>query len=284
MHIDPSRHLAGFASILDTFDALLLDQFGVLHDGIRPYPGVEESLRRLHSAGKRMAVLSNSGRRAAHNADKLAVLGFPVSAFDAVLTSGEVAWESLRERADPFHRGLGCRCVLIAEANDVDFVEGLDLDVVASAGQADFLLAVTVGASAGVVADREVLLQDGVRAGIPMLCANSDIVRPAGDRLVPAPGALAQRYAELGGLVHAYGKPLRAFFERGIAKLPGLARERVLMVGDSLEHDILGAQGAGIASVYIEGGIGAGGSQHETGLDPAARAARPTYRMTRFRW
>ncbi|MEO8079068.1 MAG: TIGR01459 family HAD-type hydrolase, partial [Caldimonas sp.] len=268
----------------DAFDALILDQFGVLHDGIRPYPGVADCLERLHAAGKRMAVLSNSGRRARHNAEKLAGLGFAMSAFDAVTTSGEVAWESLRARADPFHRGLGRRCVLIAEVDSDDFVEGLGLETVPSADRADFLLAISVGASAGVLAEREALLQEGARHGIPMLCANSDIVRPAGDVLVPAPGALAQRYAELGGLVHAYGKPLQSFFEHGLAKLQGVARERVLMVGDSLEHDILGAQGAGIASVYIEGGIGSGHSLHRPGDTSAAGAARPTYRMTQFRW
>ena len=279
-----SREIDGFGSIADAFDALVIDQFGVLHDGERVYPDAGPCLERLHASGKRMAVLSNSGRRARKNADRLAELGLPVTTIDAVITSGEVAWSALRTRADDFHRRLGRRCVLIAEAADADFVDGLDLEVVAAADDADFLLAVTVGTSADVVAEREPLLQAGARRGIAMLCANDDLVRPAGARLVPAPGALAERYEQLGGRVQRYGKPRRSFFEHCLQALGAVARERVLMVGDSLEHDIRGANDAGLPSVYIRGGIGADLGAAELAARAAAAGAEPTYLMERFRW
>ncbi|MGH8798002.1 MAG: TIGR01459 family HAD-type hydrolase [Caldimonas sp.] len=280
----PAARVDGFARIVDEFDALIIDQFGVLHDGAKPYPAVRDGLLQLHGAGKRMIVLSNSGRRSRPNADQLAALGLPVSLFDAVITSGEIAWRSLHARADPFHRALGRRCVLIAAPNDTGFIDGLGLEAVASADEADFLLAVTVGASQRIVADCERLLEAGARRGIPLLCANSDIVRPAGTVLVPAPGALAQRYAELGGPVHHYGKPLRSFFEHCLDALNGVPRERVLMVGDSLEHDILGAQRAGIGSVYIRGGIGSGIGWHDLVAHSGDPGLQPTYVMERFGW
>lgn len=274
-----SQRVAGFAELADAFDAIILDQFGVLHDGRQAYPTASACLERLAARGKRLAVLSNSGRRAAHNAAVLERLGLPLPLFDAVITSGEVCWNALRERADPFHRALGRRFLLLAEPQDATFLDGLGYTVVASVDDADFLLAVTVGTELSVAAC-EPSLQAGVRRGLPLLCANNDVVRPAGGGLLlDAPGALARRYAELGGTVHAYGKPLRTIFEFCLRHLDGVARERVVMVGDSLEHDIAGARNAGIASVYIAGGIGAGGEA--TVDDPRAL---PGYVMDVLRW
>ena len=279
-----ARDVDGFEAIVDAFDALVIDQFGVLHDGAHAYAEAAPCLERLHVAGKRMAVLSNSGRRARRNAELLARLGLPLGALDAVITSGEVAWQALRARADSFHRGLGRRCVLIAADGDADFIDGLELEAVPAVADAEFVLAVTTGASRDIVAELEPMLRAGVARGLPLLCANNDVVRPAGRELVPAPGALAKRYLELGGKVHSYGKPLRSFFEHCLAALGGPAPERVLMVGDSLEHDMAGARDAGIGSVFIRGGIDAHASCDELAARAAALGVSPTYAMDRFRW
>jgi HAD superfamily hydrolase (TIGR01459 family) len=282
-----SQRVAGFGELADAFDAIILDQFGVLHDGREAYRDASACLGQLAAAGKRLMVLSNSGRRAAQNAATLDRLGLPLHLIEGVITSGEVCWNALRDRADAFHRALGRRCRLLAEPRDAGFVHELDYTVVQDADDADFLLAVTVGTTLSVDAC-EPALQAGVRRGLPLLCANNDLVRPAGaGLLLDAPGALARGYAERGGTVHAYGKPLRAIFDYCLGRLDGVARERVVMVGDSLDHDIAGARNAGIASVYIAGGIGAGG--HGAVDAPAghavdARAAQPDYVMDVLRW
>jgi HAD superfamily hydrolase (TIGR01459 family) len=278
-----ARKPAGLSAIADAFDAVLLDQFGVLHDGERPYPEAASCLGQLHRAGKRMVVLSNSGRRAAHNSARLGELGLPVALLDGVVTSGEACWRALRDRADAFHAGLGRHCLLLAEPQDRGFLDELDYTMVDRPGQADFLLAVTVGSQRSVD-EREPQLRAGARLRLPLLCANNDLVRPAGGRaLLPAPGALARRYAELGGSVHGYGKPLRSIFDDSLAMLDGTPRSRVLMVGDSIEHDIAGARDAGIGSVYIRGGIAAGDAR-TTDAKAAAADAQPTYVMERLRW
>jgi HAD superfamily hydrolase (TIGR01459 family) len=273
--------IEGLAEIAAAYDALIVDQFGVLHDGHRAYDGSRECVQRLHAAGKRMVVLSNSGRRAAENGDRLVTLGFPVAMFEAVITSGEVAWRALRERGDSFHRGLGDRCLLIAENDDDSFLQGLDLLRADSATDADFLLVVGIDTPQRALADYEPPLREGARRGLPLLCANGDLVRLTRFGLQPAPGALARRYAELGGEVHGYGKPLAPIFEQSLAALPGIARERVVVVGDSLEHDVVGACGVGLHSVYVRGGIDAGAGRC---VDPSAGACVPRYVVDRFQW
>ncbi|MEE8544841.1 MAG: TIGR01459 family HAD-type hydrolase, partial [Alphaproteobacteria bacterium] len=67
--------LAGLASIAGRYDALILDLWGVAHDGQRPYPGALDCLERLGAAGKRRLFLSNAPRRAARIAPFLEAMG-----------------------------------------------------------------------------------------------------------------------------------------------------------------------------------------------------------------
>ena len=55
----------GLSAFADGYDGFILDLWGVLHDGIRPYPGALDCLDRLAAAGKRVCLLSNAPRRVA---------------------------------------------------------------------------------------------------------------------------------------------------------------------------------------------------------------------------
>ena len=89
------RKIERLSVLADSFDLFLIDQFGVLHDGVKPYRGTIECLASLKSRGKSVVLLSNSGKRAAANIARLADLGFSRELFDHVVTSGEVAWQGI---------------------------------------------------------------------------------------------------------------------------------------------------------------------------------------------
>jgi phosphoglycolate phosphatase-like HAD superfamily hydrolase len=69
--------IQGLSEIADDYDALLLDQWGVLHGGVEPYPGVLETLAALRDAGKPVAVLSNAPRRSEHAEGRMRQIGVP---------------------------------------------------------------------------------------------------------------------------------------------------------------------------------------------------------------
>lgn len=48
-----------------------------------------------------------------------------------------------------------------------------------------------------------------------------------------------------------HNKPSKAYFEACFARIPGFAREKCLMVGDSLTSDILGGINAGIRTCWV---------------------------------
>lgn len=55
--------VSDFSDVVAKYDAFLLDQFGVVHDGKTCYVGSAECMRELQEAGKRIVVLSNSSKR-----------------------------------------------------------------------------------------------------------------------------------------------------------------------------------------------------------------------------
>jgi HAD superfamily hydrolase (TIGR01459 family) len=285
--------LPGVASLAERFDGFIVDQWGVLHDGSRPYPGALDCLERLRAAGKGVVVLSNSGRREDANVRLMEEMGFPPRLFDRVVSAGEDAREAIVARATPFHARLGRRCHAFTRAGDRSILEGIGIDFVDAVGEADFLAAIGIDSPRRNLPDYEEELRAGVARGLPMICANPDISRFHAGRLVDATGVLARRYEALGGEVFYHGKPWPAIYASCLSALPGCAPGRVVAVGDSIEHDVLGAERAGLPCAFVEGGIHA----EELGLAPGGQAdaaawaaferravARPRFRVPAFAW
>jgi HAD superfamily hydrolase (TIGR01459 family) len=285
--------LGGLSAIVDRYDGFILDLWGVLHDGVQPYPGVVNTLQQLKRQGKRAIVLSNGPRRAVSLARRTGEIGITPDLYDELHSSGEETWRLLRERSEPAIAALGRRVFLIVPKRDRDLLDGLDLDVVGSPAAADFLLATGLADAVETVADYEQVLAAGAARGLPMLCANPDLeaVR-AGVREFCA-GALAARYEALGGSVHYVGKPHPAVYQTCLSHLGSVARSRILAVGDSLRTDVAGAAGVGVDSLLVLGGIHAEelAGAADSRPDPArlaaacARAGRwPTYAVPAFTW
>lgn len=253
--MNPPRPVSGLSEVLDRYDAFLIDQWGVMHDGRKLFPGVAETLRRLHAAGRKIVLLSNSGRRAAYNDRRLAEMGLDLGLLAGSVTSGEAAWRLLRERSEPPFRELGRRCFLLTRFGDLGVIEGLDLELVEDVDAADFLFITGVDSPVKTLDDYLPIVERAARRRIPAICSNPDRVAPVGGRLALAPGAVAEAYEKLGGSVVYVGKPSPHIYEACMRHLPGVPRERILMVGDSASHDILGARGFGIGACLVASGI-----------------------------
>ena len=284
----------GVAALARGHDGFIIDQWGVMHDGTKPYPGAVECLERLHAMGKRLVVLSNTGRREAEGIRAMAAMGFDPGVFVRFVAAGEDAREGIERQATPFHARLGPRYYAFTRDDNVAVMEGLGKERVHDPAEADFLAVLGIDSPPLTVADYEPLLAAGAARKLPMVCANPDIVRPSPQGVLDAPGALAQRYGELGGgEIFYHGKPYPAIYESCIAALPGVPRERIVCVGDSITHDILGASRARLKSAFVAGGIHAEELGVERGEMPRAAEvrsflaqapARPDYLVPAFTW
>lgn len=245
----------GLHAVADRFDHVLLDQWGTLHDGRAVFAPARDCVARLRESGKRVLVLSNSGKRARLNAGRLSNLGLVPDGYDGMLTSGELTWAGLRERKRKPFTDLGESCYLITRGDDDSIVAGLDVAIVAQIEKADFILLSGLDDQVAEPERWRQCLSIAATRRLPMLCANPDLTMLSGTRLLPAPGMLAQFYEKLGGAVIFIGKPHAPIFEAALEHLGKPDPKRVLMIGDSLDHDIAGARAAGLLTLLLTSGV-----------------------------
>jgi HAD superfamily hydrolase (TIGR01459 family) len=281
------------AALARDFDGFIVDQWGVLHDGTKAYPGAIDCLRQLRAAGKHVVILSNTGRREAANVELMAKMGFDPALYDRIVCAGEDARDAIQRRTHAFHARLGFKYFAFTRGDDVSLLAGLGLQRVGTVEEADFLMVIGIESPRMTLDDYEPLLAAGAARDLPMVCANPDVTRVSPEGLVDAPGALARRYEALGGAVFYHGKPYPAIYAACLEALSGCAGDRIVAVGDSIEHDILGASRAGVRSAFIAGGIHADDLGIAWGALPAPDAwerlmrnavARPDYLVPTFTW
>lgn len=275
--------MSGFAALAEVYDGFIVDLWGVVHNGVRPHPGVLDCLARLRLAGKPVVFLSNAPRRPGAIAAALLAMGIGPEFYSGIMSSGEAVHLALRDRTDEF-AGLGRRLFHLGPPRDRDVFDSLGLIEVARPEAAEFLLNTGPDDLLGAE-DAEVylpVLRDALQAGLPMVCANPDLeVVRDGKRIICA-GRLAEIYGEWGGRVIQRGKPDPAIYTPTLALL-GTARERTLAVGDSLRTDMAGAKAAGIDACWVLSGIHALHPEHAP-AEAAAAGIAPVAILTGFGW
>lgn len=252
-----TKFCVGLSDISDSYVGFIIDQWGVLHNGETPYEGVVECLRELQRRKKYVIILSNSGKRADVNQDRLESLGIPPNLYNSIITSGEVTWQGLHDQDDGYFKGIGKKCVIISRGGDRSIVEGLDVEVVKNPKDASFILISGADSPDMTVEDYEPLLREAARYELKAICANPDSLGVMGSQNIMGPGTLAARYKDFGGVVHYIGKPHQPIFQHCIRVLqqndiyPG----QTVMIGDTMAHDILGGHLVNIDTCLVKQGI-----------------------------
>ena len=264
--------------ILSPYDALIVDLWGVIHDGSVLYPGVAETLRYLRESNKPVLFLSNAPRVSAKAQQNLDRLNIPRSHYLDVVTSGQVAHDLLaRDTSEKRYYYLG-------PSKDEDILDDLpNFTKTPDAQRADFILC--TGYEVDGQPHEEIIPLLTQLLPLPMLCVNPDmeVVKQDGTHWLCA-GAIAAEYTRMGGKVAYIGKPFREVYD--VCKLI-VGNSRVLCVGDNPVTDIKGAMDAGFDSLLITGGVLKSRYGDETGEAEAkqicaAAGVTPTYILPKF--
>ncbi|QIG49138.1 TIGR01459 family HAD-type hydrolase [Nordella sp. HKS 07] len=237
----------------------LCDIWGVVHNGVAHFPPAVEALKAHRGQGGFVTLLTNAPRSAAKVAGHLAQLGVTREHYDLIVTSGDVTHELMK----PYD---GHRIYYLGPDRDLGVLDDLRLER-SSPEEAEVVLCVgLVHDDRETPDDYSALLERMARRNLPMVCANPDKVVRRGSRLIYCAGALAERYAALGGKVVMAGKPYRPIYDLALARVAserGVNDKRsFLAIGDGPETDIKGAADFGLDMVLIAGGIS------EEGIDP----------------
>ena len=139
--------IEGLEEIAGAYDHFILDIFGVIHDGIRPFGGTIRCLQMLQDMGKQTCLLSNSPRRADGACGQMAAMGIPRSLYDHAVTSGEATYQALKSRGD----ALGDDCWFIGNDYGSEITEGMGLNILSGPEGASFILNSIPGTEASSV-------------------------------------------------------------------------------------------------------------------------------------
>ena len=240
--------------LADQFDAFFIDQFGVLMDASGPYPFAVDTVKRLSEYGKPIVLISNSGKRAKKNCDRLERLGFELNLFTAVITSGEVAYWTIKNK---FQESCSTtpKIYLISRDADTSPINGLSCETAKNTDEADYLII------AGSESDRKPLnyytslLEPLATRGVPAFCTNPDLTMLTPNGTSFGAGLIAKEYERMGGSVTWFGKPHPLIYKFALNKIPKIEPHNVLCIGDSVEHDIRGGYFANCKRALVRSGI-----------------------------
>jgi HAD superfamily hydrolase (TIGR01459 family) len=246
-------HVEGLQSLADRYDLVLCDVWGVLHNGVKAYESASDALTRFRAKGGRVVLVSNAPRPGASVGTQLDGFGVPRTAYDAIVTSGDLTRLAIEERIDRIVHHIG-------PPRDMPIYDGLDVRF-GSIDEADYVVCSGFdNDEEETVEDYRAPLEAMRRRDLLMVCANPDLIVERGHMILPCAGTIALAYEEMGGKVFYAGKPHGPVYDRALdvaAELSARAirKERVLAVGDAIRTDIAGAVGYGIDSLMIARGI-----------------------------
>jgi HAD superfamily hydrolase (TIGR01459 family) len=278
--------LPGFSEIADRFDLCLCDVWGVVHNGVAAFGDAVAALVAMRERGITVVLVTNAPRPNAGIALQLAGFGVPQSAWDAIVTSGDVCRALIQARAGrPMFR--------LGPDRDLPLIAGLDAPEVGP-GEADYVLCTGLFDDVTETADSYADLLAGFAArGLEMICANPDLVVERGGQIVPCAGSVALAYEELGGKVIYAGKPHRPIYEAALAlaqekRGAPISRDRICAIGDAIRTDIAGADAFGATGIMVLAGIHAQDLM-EASWDQrhgwfARQSHRPAYALPHLVW
>ncbi len=264
--------------------AWLVDIWGVMHDGVRPFMAACEACERFRQQGGLVVLLSNSPRPRDSVAAQLDGIGVPRASWDVIVSSGDVARTLIAVYAG--------RAVLhLGPERDLGIFSGIDVERVGPDRAEGVVCTGLFDDERETPDDYAETLAACAARGLAMICANPDIAVERGGRLVYCAGALAREFERLGGSVQYAGKPYLPIYELAFATLQTLrpgsgVPARLLAIGDGVNTDIAGAAAVNVRSVFVSSGV------HVTGaLDAGALATlfppgapRPVAAMPRLAW
>jgi len=254
------------------YDALFVDLWGCVHNGVRAFDAANKALIEYRAGGGIVVLVTNSPRPRAQVEQQLADFGVARDAWDSIASSGDSARSAL------FLGAVGQKIYFIGTDAELPFFEPLKLidDPIQISHvpieEAEGIVCTGLPTADGTPDDVRTPLLYAKQKGLKLLCANPDIIVDRGEKREWCAGAVAQAYTEMGGTSLYFGKPHAPIYDLARRRLsairPNISDDRILAIGDGITTDIQGAIGEGIDSLFITGGLAAKETATVTQPDP----------------
>jgi HAD superfamily hydrolase (TIGR01459 family) len=234
--------ISGLKEIESIYDTFFIDLWGVVHNGIKLYPGAVKVLENLNKLNKKFVLMSNAPRPSKVVIKFLLKLKLNKALAKNIFTSGEAALKSLKKKT------YGEIFYHLGPDRDSSLFEGFEKnkkDIM----YADFILCT------GLLQNHEKnleyykkFLKNYIR--LKMVCTNPDLIVHRGSRKEYCAGSIAEIFKKIGGKVIYFGKPYPEIYKLCMKK-----KQRILVIGDNIRTDIKGANKMKFDSLFITSGI-----------------------------
>ena len=243
------KSISSFKKVVNDYEYFLFDQWGVLHNGSNKFPQAEECLSFLKKNNKSVILVSNSSRPTKFSIKNLDKLGISKNLYDYCITSGQIALNFLEK---DIYNKYGKKCFPIKLTKEK--INYFNLDCTNNIEKANFAMIADLKDGLTIL-DFAEELDKMLKVNLPLLCANPDYLVHNKNNLSMCGGTIANLYSDLGGVVFRYGKPHKPIYENIMKKIKIKNKNKVLVIGDSLWHDIDGGNKMKFDTLWIKNGI-----------------------------
>ena len=261
----PPKQISSLEELDSHADVYLCDVWGVVHNGMRPYPSAVNALMAARSRGKTIVLITNSPRPAAGVEQQFETIGVDLDCYDAIVTSGDVTRELAAAAQGPVY--------FLGPERDHALMDGLNLTLSGPEEAASVLCTGLYDDENERPEDYHAMLEAWAARKVPLICANPDLYVERGERIIPCAGALAALYTDLGGQTRIAGKPHAPIYREAVRRAVSLRgetpKDRFIAIGDGILTDIKGALDNDIAALFIARGIHARSYALGANIDPA---------------
>lgn len=236
------------SDIIDHYDLFLVDIWGVICQGPEVYPNVADTLNWM-ATQKSLCFVSNSPRLKSGLQARLNSFGIKVDQ-DMLYSSGEVAAIMISDSK----KYLNIQDPLIYHISDdvfKDIYSIMDWNFTNKISEANILLVTAQMKEAEDLTQYDAIMEEAAKLGLVCICPNPDTIIPDGDSRTYCPGFIVRNYK--GKIVYT-GKPHPHIFKPILEKYIHIPKDRILMIGDTVDMDILGAHNVGIESALVPTG------------------------------
>jgi HAD superfamily hydrolase (TIGR01459 family) len=243
------KNLKSFKSLITKYDFFLFDQWGVLHNGHFKFDDAEDCLKILKKNKKKIILISNSSKPTKDSISNLTKLGIDEGLYDYCITSGQIALNNIEK---DIYSKYGKICYPLKVSKDK--IKSFKLKCTKEIKKADFVIIADLDKHLSIL-DFAKTLDEMLKLDLPLLCTNPDYLVYDKEELSMCGGTVAQLYEDMGGEVFRYGKPYKPIYDDIIKTMKITDPSKVLVVGDSLWHDIAGGNLLNFDGLWVKSGV-----------------------------
>ena len=237
------KKLDHLKNIFNNYDHFIIDLWGVVHNGVKPYEGAMKTIEELYNKKKNYIFLSNAPRPV-NDVRKFLIEKMLIDKkfLNNILTSGEAAINSIKNfNYGKFFFHLG-------PDRDSKIFEGLE-NHKTNLEKCDYILCTGLyDSEMNKLNYYKKLLENSTAK--KMICTNPDLIVDRGNTQEYCAGSIAKIFEKIGGEVVYFGKPHKQIYNSILKE-----KDKALIIGDNLRTDIKGANLIKQDSLFIIDGV-----------------------------